>query len=240
MGVADCYIHPATARIPYRIRWIMITILQHGRHEPPGLIEEICVERGIAYDCVPVYETLEVPPVSSSGLIVLGGQMSVNDDSEFPFLEAERTIVRDFIRRERPVLGICLGAQQIARACGARVYPAVREIGWSEVLRAPEGRLKGFPARVAVFQWHGDTFGMPDRGRLEYAGRRVKHQAFTLGSALGVQFHIEMTGDLIGRWCTVLDPVRRQQILGETERYLGESMALCRRVMEWMTGGLQS
>jgi len=217
----------------------MITFLQHGRGEPPGLIEEICVERGLDFECIPVYETLDLPCVSSSHLVILGGQMSVNDDREFPFLEAEREIVRDYLRCGRPVLGICLGAQQIARACGARVYPLVREIGWSEVRRVSEGRLDGFPARAAVFQWHGDTFDLPGKSLLEYTGSRVKHQAFTIRSALGVQFHIEMTGDLIERWCRDLEPEQRRQILSETDRYLAGSTALCRRMMDWFIGEMQ-
>jgi GMP synthase-like glutamine amidotransferase len=137
------------------------------------------------------------------------------------------------------VLGVCLGAQQIARACGARVYPQEREIGWSEVRRAPEARLSGFPARTAVFQWHGETFDLPKNGRLEYSGDRVRHQAFTLGSALGVQFHIEMTGDLIERWCRDLDRRYRRQILSETDEFLAGSAALCRRIMDWFAGGMQ-
>jgi GMP synthase-like glutamine amidotransferase len=231
------YIHPVAAPIPYWIRWVMITILQHGRGEPPGLVEEICIERGLAYECIPIYETLDLPSISSSHLVVLGGQMSVNDDREYPFLEAERATIREYLRCSRPVLGICLGSQQIARACGAQVYPLVREIGWSEVLRAPDARLAGFPARATVFQWHGETFDLPENGRLEYTGNRVKHQVFTLGSALGIQFHIEMTRDLIERWCTDLEPGYRQQILSETNQYLAGSTALCRRMMDWFAGG---
>ncbi len=206
----------------------MIAILQHGRGEPPALIQKVLLERGERYTCIPLYATNEVPSLDAGGVIVLGGQMSAND--EHPSLKQEKALIRDCIRSGRAVLGVCLGAQLIAAAAGARVYAGTREAGWRAVERVDP--LSPFPQHCRVFEWHGETFDLPMGARLLYRGSGVANQAFTLGSAIGVQFHMEVTASLIRQWIRNLEGPERETIRSETEQYLEQSQDLCRKFVD--------
>ncbi len=147
-----------------------------------------------------------LPWSEAAGLIVLGGTMSANDGDRFPFLVAELDWLREAVRRQMPTLGICLGAQLLAKALGAAVYcNAHEEIGWSQVEILPaaaDDRLfRDCSNRETVFHWHGDTFDLP-AGAVHLArGPRCEHQAFRYGpSAYGLQFHVEMTPELMELW----------------------------------------
>jgi GMP synthase-like glutamine amidotransferase len=136
-------------------------------------------------------------------LVVMGGPMSVNDEELCPWLVAEKRFISQVIRRGKAVLGVCLGAQLIAAALGARVYPnGEKEIGWFPVysLAAPEGVPAAavpsfrFPEESLVFHWHGETFDLPAGAvHLARSGACV-NQAFRYGRrVVGLQFHLEMT-----------------------------------------------
>jgi GMP synthase-like glutamine amidotransferase len=131
-------------------------------------------------------------------LIAMGGRMSVNDEAAFPWLEAEKQAVREAIAREVPVLGVCLGAQLIASALGARVYPnTVKEIGWFPIqgVRAG-GSAFEFPPECVVFHWHGETFDLPSGAVHLARSAACEHQAFQVGRhVVGLQFHLEITAD---------------------------------------------
>lgn len=129
-------------------------------------------------------------------LVVMGGPMSVNDEGAYFWLRKEKRFIRDCVEAGKPVLGVCLGAQLIASAMGARVCRNKdKEIGWFPVQgTTTTGACFRFPAAVEVFHWHGETFDLP-AGAVHLArSRGCEIQAFQLGkSVIGVQFHLETT-----------------------------------------------
>jgi GMP synthase (glutamine-hydrolysing) len=150
------------------------------------------------------------------GLVVLGGPMNVDEVEKHPHLLTEVKLVRDAIERGIPVLGICLGAQLIARALGGKVEPnCEKEIGWYDLATTREARgdplLSHFAGTEKIFQWHGDTFEIP-RGAIHLAtSSACANQAFRYGdNVYGFQFHLEVDEPMIHRWLQV--PVHRQEI----------------------------
>ncbi len=204
-----------------------VALLQHVANEPGGIIEEIISSKGVPLRRVDLFETNDLPPLDSSHLLVLGGPMSVNDEDDYPYLRQEKALIRDRVKQGRPVFGICLGAQLIASAGGAAVTPCEPELGWSEV-QAGDTAFLGLPPRFRVFQMHGETFGLPDGASLLCRGERVPHQALVWGSALGVQFHLELTEDMAREWTAGCQADEHGFIMEETRRYLPESHRLCR------------
>jgi GMP synthase (glutamine-hydrolysing) len=150
------------------------------------------------------------------GLVLLGGPMSADDDANHPHLLTETELVRDAIERGIPVLGICLGAQLIARALGAALRPSPKpEIGWYEVSLTEAGRedpmLSHFAESEWIFQWHGDTFDIPDGAVHLASSSFCPNQAFRYGDrTYALQFHLEIDEALIERWLNV--PVHREQL----------------------------
>ncbi|MBS0219823.1 MAG: glutamine amidotransferase [Proteobacteria bacterium] len=139
-------------------------------------------------------------------LIVLGGPISAYDDDRYPFLADELRLIEQSLRRKVPVLGICLGAQLLARVLGARVYPgSAREIGFAAVALTAAGR-RGCLADLEreatpVLHWHGDTFDLPAGAEHLAATEITPNQAFALGaSVLGLQFHVEADLACFERW----------------------------------------
>jgi GMP synthase-like glutamine amidotransferase len=134
-------------------------------------------------------------------LIVMGGPMGVHDDLKFPWLRAEKSLIRDSINSGRIVLGICLGAQLIADVMGAEVTQNEnREIGWFPVNREIAGGesplADAFPETLDVFHWHGDTFDIPEDARLLATSEACRNQGFLYDNrVVGLQFHLETTPD---------------------------------------------
>jgi GMP synthase-like glutamine amidotransferase len=136
-----------------------------------------------------------------AGVVILGGPMAVYDD--FKYLLEEQALVRKAINSKIPLLGICLGSQLIVQAAGGKVYKGTKkEIGWHDVLISAAGRsdvFRGLDNRVRVFQWHGDTYDLPPDATV-LARSEFYPQAFRVGSAIGIQFHLEVDEALIKRW----------------------------------------
>ena len=146
-------------------------------------------------------------PDHFSGLVVLGGEMNVDDHATYPFLRSVRDLTRDAVLRERPVLGICLGGQILARALGGSVTRSpMREVGFCAVAPTPAAKddpvLQPLTELDRVFQWHEDAFTLPDGAQLTFTSDDVPTQGFVYGpGAYGLQFHIEVTEEIIDHWC---------------------------------------
>jgi GMP synthase-like glutamine amidotransferase len=183
-----------------------VLAFRHVPFEGLGHIQPVLESRGVSVHCVDLYrEGQPVPdPAAAAGLIFMGGPMSVNDG--LPYLEREIAILRQALERGQPVLGVCLGAQLLARAAGARVYANPRkEIGWYQVYRTPAGTadplIGELDASQTVFHWHGETFDLPPAAEWLAWSEACRHQAFRLGSsAYGLQFHLEVTPAMIADW----------------------------------------
>jgi GMP synthase (glutamine-hydrolysing) len=190
-----------------------ILVLRQVPHETAGTAADAIAAAGLQCRSVDLFcdppDQLDLGGVP--GLVVLGGPMNVDETDRYPFLAAEVAWLAEAVRRRLPTLGICLGAQLLAKALGARVYAnGVKEIGWHEVELTPaagaDPLLAGLDAQLPVFQWHGDTFDLP-RGAVHLAASPAcRHQAFRFGpNAWGLQFHIEVTAAMIEDWLTTAE-----------------------------------
>jgi GMP synthase (glutamine-hydrolysing) len=214
-----------------------IAVFQHTSSEPLGFFRSFFTEKNIPFECIRLYETNEVTKTDATHFIFLGGSMSVNDELEYPYLKEEKEFIRRAVKNKNRILGICLGAQLIASALGANVYKYIQETGWRQILREPvqEGVFSTFPDRFVAFQLHGETFDLPFGGKLLCTGERVKNQAFLYKSALGLQFHLELSEAILRDWSRDLRRPQREKILRETPQYLAESNRLCHLLAEDFT-----
>jgi len=171
---------------------------QHVSFEGLGSIELWLDSNGYELSSTRFFESADLPdPDAIDLLVVMGGPMSVNDEDQFPWLVLEKQFIRELIESGKPVLGICLGAQLIANALGANVYPnPVKEIGWFPIhaVAAADGPVFKFPPAVTVFHWHGETFNLPPGAIRLAESAGCRNQAFQLGRrVIGLQFHLETT-----------------------------------------------
>lgn len=215
----------------------MITILQHGEHEPAGTLEGTLQEANEPFTILRLYEGDPVPANPPEKLIILGGQMSVNDEREFPFLGEEKALVKKAVARGSVVLGICLGAQMIAAACGKKVFVGEKELGWRIITGCHAPGQRFFPGNFEVFHWHKETFDLPEGSRLLATGKPVKNQAFMLNNAVGVQFHPEVTKEIIAFWAKELGAEEQAALLNASAVKLGENRVLCDAIVRtFLTG----
>ena len=177
-----------------------IHYLQHVPFEGLGSMEVALKTRGHQLSCTHLYKSQSLPAIEEiDWLIVMGGPMSVHDDNKYPWLKQEKEFLRQTINAGKLVLGICLGAQLIAAALGAKVYKNPnREIGWFNI--NPHTEAAGtilasvFSSPIEVFHWHGDTFDLPVRAKLLASSDACNNQGFIFADrVVGLQFHLETT-----------------------------------------------
>ena len=172
--------------------------LQHVPFEGLGSIETWLRAANCQITSTYLYDSAVFPNIGDFDLlIIMGGSMSVNDESRFPWLANEKQFIQTAIEADKAVLGICLGAQLIASSVGARVLPNEhKEIGWFPVdgTSPSSADVFQFPHELEVFHWHGETFELPD-GAIRLARNNVcENQGFQLGrNVIGLQFHLETT-----------------------------------------------
>ncbi len=184
-----------------------VLIIVHVESEGPGTLGVFLVSAGATLRMARLYAGDSVPE-SIDGLdavVSMGGPMNVYEEEEYPFLSHETTLLRKAIDAGRPVLGVCLGAQMIAKACGARVIKSPKEeVGWGQIFLTDAGKedvlFTGLPPTLGVLQWHEDMFEIPEAGSLIATGNDCPHQAFRYRNAFGLQFHVEVTRDILADW----------------------------------------
>lgn len=184
-----------------------IAIFRHAPTEGPGHFASFLDASKLPWQLIAVDagEAVPVSPDAYSGLVFMGGPMSVNDD--LPWIPRVLNLIRAAVKADIPVLGHCLGGQLIAKALGGEVSRnPIKEIGWGRVAVAdnPEARhwfgdLAGFEA----FHWHGETFSLPPGATRILESPYCANQAYVLGKHLGMQCHVEMTEAMIREWCAV-------------------------------------
>jgi GMP synthase (glutamine-hydrolysing) len=195
-----------------------LLVCQHVPHEILGTLDPLLKRAGfrIRYVNFGRYPDAEPSFEGYHGLVVLGGPMSVNDTDHFPHLIVEMKLIEQAMTRRLPVLGICLGAQLIAKTLGADVYPnQEKEIGWYDVKPTEEADrdplLAQFRETEKIFQWHGDTFDIPHSAVHLASSALCANQAFRYDTNVyALQFHLEVDEWMVHRWLRV--PGNRKEI----------------------------
>ena len=209
-------------------------------------------ERGVEPVAVELDRGQELPDWDTfDGVLAMGGPMGAGDDAEYPWLEAERRLVADAVGEGLSFLGVCLGVQLLAASLDARVYSAEQaEVGLLEVELTAEGRddrlFAGFDERFVALQWHGDTFDLPPGAVRLASSPLASNQAFRVGErAYGVQFHLEVTGQMASEWGEIpayrrslhetLGEERGEEFIADVERRSGELHPGARRLFaNWL------
>lgn len=185
----------------------MLIIIQNDPEVPPGNIAENMDRLGLPYSLLHPYSGEPLPDIRDiSAMIVLGGAMHVNDHQRYPFLIELKKLVKQLVQAGVPYLGICLGGQLLASALGAQVVPnRWEELGTLPVTLNTEGLsdplYAGIDSPFITFQWHHDSFDLPEDAVLLASSQACQHQAFRIGNtAWGTQFHPEATEAIIRSW----------------------------------------
>lgn len=226
----------------------MILFVKHAQTEGPGILGDFFKETSWQIRTVELWNKEILPKVNDcEAIISLGGPMNVYETEKYPFLEKEEDFLKTALDKKIPVLGICLGAQLLAKVCQAKVTKAAnKEIGWYKVQlkdnsRVSDGLFAGMPSELDVFQWHEDTFSIPDKGTLLATSVTCENQAMRVyDNAWGLQFHPEMTDNMIDVWCKGYSKSQRDEMLltyfQKKDVYVKQARLLCLNFSKAITG----
>lgn len=184
-----------------------VAIFRHAPTEGPGYFADFLDEHSISWQLIRIDADDAVPDTAAqfSGLVFMGGPMSVNDD--LPWIPPVLALIRDAVARNVPVLGHCLGGQLMSKALGGVVgRNPVKEIGWGKVALDNNDAAHtwfGDTAAFEAFHWHGETFTLPQGATHLMSSAWCANQAWSMGKHLALQCHIEMTSQMIRDWCEV-------------------------------------
>jgi GMP synthase-like glutamine amidotransferase len=228
-----------------------LLVLQHIACEPPAAFEDELRSRGVELVRVQLDEGEALPESRDfAGIVVMGGPMGAYEDDRYPWLAGEKRFLRDAVDRDVPVWGVCLGAQLLAASLSAPVYRgADAEVGLLPVELTPaaaEDPVFGdAPSRFPTLQWHGDTFDLPEGATLLARSPAYRSQAFRVGRSYGLQFHVEVTPELVAQWGEVpaysqsleaiLGPGALDRLVGEVAATAHTTLPLARRLFgRWL------
>ena len=226
-----------------------VVAIQHVAFENLGSFEPVLREQGYQIAYLAAWEpafAARLASVDADLLVVLGGPVGVYKDADYPFLSHEVALIRQRVREQKAVLGICLGAQLIAAALGGQVYSTgSKEIGWGPLTLTTEGAdsalryLDG--SATPVLHWHGDTFTLPDGAVRLASTAACENQAFAVGRhVLALQFHAEVRGDieawLIGHACEIGQAgLSVAQLRDDTSRHIEQLTVQAARLLDdWL------
>ena len=186
-----------------------LLVVEHGRHAPAGLLAVWAATRSLRIQTVALHAAEPLPAAPDfAGVVVLGSELTAYDDT-LPWLAAELAFIERMLAASVPVLGICFGAQALARVLGARLYRlAEPEIGWAQVVSRSPGVAEG-----PWLSWHRDAFDLP-LGATQIAGNAVCAQGFSYGPHAGVQFHPEATQAIAASWVRLVTPPLGAEVTG--------------------------
>jgi GMP synthase-like glutamine amidotransferase len=183
-------------------------LFRHIKCEGPGYLSEVLERETVPFKLIAIDRNEDLPRNidDCSGLVFMGGPMSVNDP--LPWIEQELTLIRMAQSQAVPVLGHCLGGQLISKALGGEVTAnPVKEIGWHPVRSSnnptAQDWLGGLPGEPTLFHWHGETFSIPVGAEVILENDHCSHQAFAIGNTLALQCHVEMTAPMVREWSTL-------------------------------------
>ena len=182
-------------------------IFRHINCEGPGYLSEVLAREKLPFRLIAIDQDEVLPRniENCSGLVFMGGPMSVNDS--LPWIEEELTLIRMAQAEGMPILGHCLGGQLISKALGGEISAnPVTEIGWHPVRSSDNPAAQdwlGGLQETTLFHWHGETFSIPEGADVILENDNCSHQAFTIGNTLALQCHVEMTAPMVSEWSTL-------------------------------------